>query len=77
MNIEILTKLKKGQSGTIAELPGGPRAKQKLSEMGIRSGMDISVAQVVPLKGPVIIKVGQTQIAIGHGMANRIKINLE
>ena len=77
MSTEYLTRMKKGLSGTIGELPEGPRARQKLSEMGIRVGMDITVTQVIPMSGPVIIKSGQTQIAIGHGMASRIKINLK
>jgi ferrous iron transport protein A len=72
-----LTKVKKGLSAKIDELPEGPRARAKLSEMGIRVGMDITVTQVMPMGGPVVIKSGQTQIAIGHGMASRIKVNLK
>ena len=68
--------MKKGQSGEISALPEGERAKLRLSEMGLRVGMKITVSQIMPLSGPVIIKAGQTQIAIGHGMASRIKINL-
>lgn len=77
LQTEYLTKIKKGLSGTIEELPEGEKVRQKLSEMGIRVGMDITVKQVMPLNGPVIIKSGQTQIAIGHGMASRIKVKLK
>jgi ferrous iron transport protein A len=77
LNTEYLTRIKKGLSGTINELPEGERARQKLSEMGLRVGMDITVTQVMPMSGPVIIKSGQTQIAIGHGMASRIKVKLK
>ena len=77
MQSEYLNNLKKGQTGTITELPDGKRVKQKLKEMGLRLGMDISITQVMPMSGPVIIRAGQTQIAIGHSMASRIKINFK
>jgi len=77
LKTEYLNKLKKDQTGTIAELPNGTRSHQKLSEMGIRLGMVVTIMQVMPLSGPVLIKAGQTQIAIGHGMASRIKLNLK
>ena len=77
MESEYLNNLRKGQTGTIAELPDGKRVNQKLKEMGLRQGMDISVTQVMPMNGPVIIRAGQTQIAIGHSMASRIKINFK
>ncbi len=77
MKTEYLTKLKKGQTGTIHAFPEGERAKLRLSEMGLREGMKIEIVQIIPLKGPVIIQMGQTQIAIGHGMASRVKIDLD
>lgn len=76
MDTKYLHDMKKGQSGIISKLPEGHRVNQKLSEMGIRCGMNIIVMQIVPFNGPVIIKAGQTQIAIGHGMSSRIKVNL-
>lgn len=77
MKIEFLDKLKPGQTGMIYQLPAGRRAQQRLKEMGLRAGMTISVRHRIPLRGPVIIMVGQTQIALGHGMAGKIKIKLK
>ncbi len=76
MKTEFLANLKKGQSGTIYSFPKGERARLRLSEMGLREGIQIKVVQIIPLKGPVVIQLGQTQIAIGHGMASRMKINI-
>jgi ferrous iron transport protein A len=77
LKTKYLSKLKKGQTGTIEAFPDGDRAKLRLSEMGLRVGMQIKIVQIIPLKGPVVIQTGQTQIAIGHGMASRMKISLQ
>ena len=77
MNIICLDKLKSGETALIHELPEGRRVNLRLAEMGLRVGMTIIVKNIMPLKGPVLITVGQTQIALGHGTASKIKVKVK
>ena len=77
MKIEFINNLKTGQSGIIHALPEGKKAQTRLAEMGLRCGMSVTLKHKMPLKGPVIIEVGQTQIAIGQGMASKIQLKIK
>jgi Fe2+ transport system protein FeoA len=48
---------------------------QRLEAMGIRPGVMIKKVSNHFLRGPVIIEIGKTQLAIGHGMAVKILVN--
>ncbi|MBN2534577.1 MAG: ferrous iron transport protein A [Spirochaetales bacterium] len=48
---------------------------QRLEAMGIRPGIIITKISNHFLRGPVIIEVGRTQLAIGYGMAARILVD--
>ena len=77
MKIVCISNLKPGQSGTIQALPEGKKAQTRLSEMGLRCGMSVTLKHKMPLKGPVIIEVGRTQIALGQGMADKIQVKIK
>ncbi len=77
MKIEYLNKLKAGVTGQVYELPEGRGVRRRLSEMGIRVGMIITIKNIMPLKGPILIMAGHTEIALGHGTASRIKIKIK
>jgi len=70
-----LTQAKQGQEVKIKSIQGGAGIKSRLEAMGIRAGTKIKKISSQFMKGPVIIQVGNTQLAIGHGMA--FKINIE
>ncbi len=44
----------------------------RLSSLGLRPGMWLTKISAFALKGPVTVKVGQTTLALGHGMAEKI-----
>lgn len=77
MKTIFLNLLMPRQDAIIYELPKGHKALLRLSEIGLREGMTITLKHRMPLKGPVIITVGQTQIALGHGMASKIKVKIK
>jgi len=72
----LLTKLDEGESGHIVKILGGHNTEQKLSALGIRTGKKIKKITSMFLKGPVTISVGSTKIALGHGMANKITVEV-
>lgn len=77
MKIEYLNKLKPGMIGQIYSLPQGRSVNLRLSEMGLREGITVTVKNIMPLKGPILIVTGNTEIALGYGTASKIKIKVK
>jgi len=67
-----LTALKAGASGTVVAIEGGALLARRLEALGIRPGVHIIKRSSQLLRGPVTIAVGNSRLAIGHGMAKRI-----
>ena len=67
-----VNKMKSGQTGKIIEIQGGQRLSARLSALGIIPGRKVTKISDMLMRGPVTIKAGSTQVASGHGMANKI-----
>jgi len=50
---------------------------RRLNAMGIRPGGRITKVSSMFMRGPVTVRVGQTQLALGFGMARRILVKLD
>ena len=72
-----LAQLKMGQTGTVVELDGGSRFARRLESLGIRPGGKVTKVSSMLFHGPVVLKVGSSQIAIGFGMANKVWVEPE
>jgi Fe2+ transport system protein FeoA len=66
-----LSELKKGDRAVIKALVGGMHFQTRLIGMGMNIGSELEVTGSVA-KGQVIIKIRETRIALGHGMAEKI-----
>ena len=66
--------LKNGEPAKIKEIIGGRHFIGKAESLGIREGVQITKVSSQMMHGPVTVKVGQTQIALGHRMAKKIII---
>lgn len=66
-----LTDIKPRTRVRVLKLSGGERFKEKLLCMGILPGHEIEVLSSQK-KGPVIVKINDTRVVIGHSMAERI-----
>ena len=71
-----LRQMRNGQSGIVFQIQGGHGPINRLNALGIRPGKRITKLGSTLMRGPVTIKVGNTQVAIGFGMANRIIVEL-
>ncbi len=71
-----LARMDEGRSGIISGIIGGGKFLLKLESMGIRAGSKVRKKSNLFHKGPVVINVGGTEVAIGHRMARRILVNL-
>lgn len=71
-----LHQMQPGQSGIVFQIQGGHRLIDRLNALGIRPGQKIIKTGSTLMRGPVTIKVGNAQVAIGFGMANKIIVEL-
>ena len=72
-----LRQMRSGQRGKVVEVHGGHGLVNRLSSMGIRPGKRITKVSSMLMRGPVTIQVGNAQMALGFGMANKIIVELE
>ena len=67
-----LTNIKENSRGRVTFIRGGSGAVQRLFEMGLTPGTEVTVLKYAPLNGPVEVKVRGTKLVIGRGLANKI-----
>lgn len=72
-----LTKLKAKQKGVLKRVSGGNAVLHRLESLGLRIGKTVTVMSSHLWRGPVTILVDKTKIAIGHGMASKIFVEIE
>lgn len=71
-----LSNMKVGQEGVIVKINGGKERTSRLSTLGIRVGERVKKISQQAMRGPVIVKVGKSQVAIGFGMASNILVKV-
>jgi Fe2+ transport system protein FeoA len=72
LNLTNLVELGNGRSARVVELRGGHHSTGKLEAMGIAPGVTIMKKSASLMKGPIVLKAGAMQFAVGYGMALRI-----
>ena len=72
-----LRQMPSGRSGKVVEIQGGVELFNRLSALGVRPGKKITKVSSMLMRGPVTIQSGNTRLAIGFGMANRIIVELD
>ena len=70
-----VTELDIGESGTIAYIASNDnRQMDKLLAFGILPGNDVKLHQKMPMNGPVVIQIDETQVALEKSVADQICI---
>lgn len=72
-----LTEMQVPERGVISSVKGGKGLSEKLDNMSLYIGKKIELVSKQARRGPVIIKTGNTQIAIGFGIAQKIFIDVK
>ncbi len=67
-----LAVLDKGDKARIIKIDAGAKESQRLADMGLTKGTEITFMKSAPLKGAVEIRVRGTTLAIGRGVAAKI-----
>lgn len=69
-----LLEMIEGQKGIVAEITGGHGLSQKLDNMGLHIGKEITKVNMQWRRGPVIVQLGNSQLAIGYGIAKKVML---
>jgi ferrous iron transport protein A len=72
-----VNKMRIGQTGTVVQIMGGPGLVRRLEALGIMPGKRLIKISSMFFHGPVTVKIGQTQIALGFGMSRRIMVEVD
>jgi len=60
----------------IVSVHGGHQFNRKMCIMNIREGQIVEVVSKQPFRGPLTIKVGNSELTMGRGMAQRIIVEI-
>ena len=69
-----LSEVKKGQAVRIVRVCGGRGFQSRLMGLGLRRGMEVEVLRN-PGRGPCLIAVRHSRIALGRGMAAKVLVS--
>lgn len=72
-----LSAMKNAESGIVVAIFGGRGMHGRLEALGIRVGAKITKKSALLGSGPVIVMVGNTELAIGYGMATKILVEVD
>ncbi len=71
-----LNNIQIGQKVKVINVEGTGTAK-KLYEFGILNGSSLQLMAKHPLRGPLVVKVGGAEVAVGRRMAGKIEVELD
>ena len=72
-----LAEMRTGQTGTVVGVMGGHGLIRRLDALGIRPGRKVTKLSSTLFRGPIILRVDNTQVAIGFGMARKIIVETD
>lgn len=75
MKLVPLVNLASGETGVVGNIIGGRGVINRLYALGIIPGKKITKISAMMMRGPVVVRVGSAEIALGFGMANKIIIS--
>jgi len=70
-----LVMVSPGEEVRLVAIQGGQRMRKRLADLGLNLGMTVRVIQRNG-HGPLILAVKDSRLALGHGMAHRIMVEV-
>jgi ferrous iron transport protein A len=71
-----LSDMRSGQIGVLVEIRGGHGMIRRLDALGLRLCKRVRKVSSMLMRGPTVVEVDGFQVAIGHGMASRIIVEI-
>ena len=75
MAVISLAQMDTGGSGKVVNVAGGRGLIRRLDAMGLRPGKMVTKCSGMFMRGPVVVRVEGTQMAVGYGMAGKILVD--
>lgn len=73
-----LSTIAAGKKGMVIALAGGRQFQDRLVSMGLNVGCEIEVVHSSNGRcGPTLVATGETRLAVGHGMADKILVAVD
>ncbi len=69
-----LEEVEAGKDVVVVEIDGGAPMRRHLSSLGIHIGDIVHVRRQAPWGGPLLIEVHGIEVALGRGVAARVKV---
>lgn len=73
---KLLVELRAGESGIIVGVTGGFGLQRRLATLGIRINKKVRMITAQPFRGPIVVEVDRTRVAIGLGMAWKVLVEV-
>jgi ferrous iron transport protein A len=67
-----LDRVYEKRKATVIKIQGGPGVRQRLGQMGVHPGDMITILRYGALRGPILIEIHGSQVALGRGIASKI-----
>ncbi len=58
-------------------IDGGQKVRSYLNTLGIHIGDWLTVVQRAPFRGPVLVEIHGTRVALGRGVARKIQVDMD
>lgn len=71
-----LDRIEKDKDVRVVEIRGGWGIRQCLFQLGIHVGDEIRVKRSAIFKGPILVQIHGTDVALGLGMARHIDVEV-
>jgi len=71
-----LAQMQAGQKGKIVGINGGQGLVRRLEALGIKEGTEIKKISEQWMRGPVLLQHGNTQVALGFGIASKVMVQV-
>ena len=71
--IRKLSQMEYGEKGIVQEIRKG---KREITHMGIRVGKRLKMVTKQPIQGPVVVAIGEVEIAMGLDLAENILVEV-
>ena len=75
MSPQNLLQTSKGKVIQIIKIEGGKSFQDKAESLGLRIGVKVNKLSTQVMSGPITLQVGNSKIALGRGMAQKIFVS--
>jgi len=69
-----LDQVDENRKAKVIDIQGGQGIRQRLSQMGIHPGDIVTILRYGALRGPILIEIHGSQVALGRGIASKILV---